>query len=271
MSDYYTNEEEQYKETQDVQRTGNGRVVRKRKKRRKKHYLLKLLIFLLFCAGTYVFLHSSLFEIETIRVSNTKYVTSDEIQTMAGVKKKMNLFDFRAGKAERTLESDPYIQKADVSRKLPATVTIEVEERMEVGVIQGKSRYLIVDKEGVVLRVSKQKPELVLLEGLTVTADVGPGGTLQVKEKAAYKRTLEVLGAIQRNNLNFETLDASKTIVEIHVRDKLFCRGKTKNLVIGMEEYKLQKVLNNLKKRGVKKGRISVGDNQYFSFNKKLK
>ena len=125
MADSAQEEEQQPEEKQ---------IARKKKRRKKKRYLLKLLILLALCVALYFFLHSPVFNTKSIKVSGSEHFTAEQIQEMANLKAGMNLFDFSAGKCEDRLEENPYIETAEVSRRLPSTVEITVKERKEAAV-----------------------------------------------------------------------------------------------------------------------------------------
>ncbi|MCB6992187.1 FtsQ-type POTRA domain-containing protein [bacterium 210820-DFI.6.37] len=247
------------------------RPVRKKKKRKKKRYLLKLVILIALCVGLYFFLHSSVFNIKTITTGESSRFTAEEIQDMAGLKKGMNLFEFRSGSCEDKLTENPYIKEASVKRKLPSGVEIQLTERQEAAVIQKDSEYVIIDASGTVLDIAEKAPKLTLLEGLTIT-EAEPGSGVTVKEDKVLQQELKILKEMTKADLYFKKIQLSGILVKAYVNDKLICSGKTTNLMKGMEEGNLKAVLYDLVvKRKIKKGVINIGDDQYYSFNKKGK
>lgn len=247
------------------------RPQRKRKKRKKKRYLLKLLILILLCVGLYFFLHSSVFNIKTITAGESDRFTAEEIQEMAGLKKGMNLFDFRCGTCEEKLEENPYIKEAQVKRKLPSKVEIELTERQEAAVIKMGKQYVVLDASGIVLEIAEKAPQFTLLSGLTVTA-AEPGNQVAVKEEKVYQQEMKVVKAMSKADLYFKKIELSGVLVKAYVNDKLVCSGKMANLMTGMEEGNLKAVLYDLVvKRKIKKGVVNIGDDQYYSVDKKVK
>ena len=224
--------------------SGGKKKPRKKKKRKKKRYLLKFLILLLLCVGIYFFLHSSIFTIKTIEVSKSSHFTSQQVQQMAGLKTGMNLFDYRAGKCEDKLAENPYIQSAKVKRSLPGTVKIELSERQELAVVAHGKKYVVIDGGGTVLQIVDKIPKLTLLEGLSVTSSE-EGEEIGIKEATAYKKSMDVLNTMQKTGLYFKKIDVSEVVVRAYVKDKLFCRGKPKNMISSMEEGKLISEMTN--------------------------
>ncbi|MCQ4637191.1 FtsQ-type POTRA domain-containing protein [Anaerovorax odorimutans] len=248
----------------------SGKKPPKKRKRKKKRYVLKVLLLILICVGLYFFLHSSVFNIKTINTSESSHFTAQQIQEMAGLKKGMNLFEFKGGKCEDKLEENPYVQEARVKRKLPGTVSIELTERKEMAILAKDSQFVVIDGEGIVLQVAQQAPQLTFLSGVTVT-EAKENEAVEVKEENVYKKAMRLLNEMEKADLYFKQIDASEVVVKAYLTDQLFCRGKARNLLSSMKEGNLQAVIFDLYKKGEKKGVINVGDDQYFSFNKKTK
>ena len=130
---------------------------------------------------------------------------------------------------------------------------------------------MIIDASGTVLDIAEKAPKLTLLEGLTVT-EAEPGNGVTVKEDKVLQQELKILKEMTKADLYFKKIQLSGILVKAYVNDKLICSGKTTNLMKGMEEGNLKAVLYDLVvKRKIKKGVINIGDDQYYSFNKKGK
>lgn len=243
---------------------------KKKRKRRKKHYLLKLLLLIAFCVALYFFLRSSVFDIKSIKVSESSHFTAEQVEEMAGIKAGMNLFEFRGGGCEDKLEENPFIKEAKIKRSLPGTVTIKLTERQEMAILEKDKQYVVIDGEGIVLQVVDQAPQLTLFSGVTVK-DVKENEPLTVNEENAYNKAMKILQAMEKGDLFFKRIDVSQVVVSAYVTDTLLCRGKANNLIKSIEAGNLQAVLYDLVKKNVKKGVVNVGDDQYFSFSKKIK
>ena len=256
------------------QETGTGETPddppRKKKKRKKKRYLLKLLILVAFCVALYCFLHSSVFHVKSIKVSGSTHFSAEQIQKTAGLKTGVNLFEFSAGDCEERLEENPYIREAQVRRKLPSSIEIEVKERQEAAVIQMDQEYAVIDEDGFVLQIAQKAPRLTLLQDITVT-DAREDRTIEVEETATFQQMLRLVKAMQKADLFFKKIVISANTVSAYATDKLWCTGTVSNLLIGMEEGNLKTVLYDLYKKKITKGIITIGDNQYYAFSKKIK
>ena len=89
------------------------------------------------------------------------------------------------------LLTDPYIKTAKVSRKLPDKVVIEVAEREEYASVPYGDSFVIIDREGLVLRQTEVAPALPLLMGMTLT-NMEPGTPLKVEETRIFSDTLRM-------------------------------------------------------------------------------
>lgn len=242
----------------------------RKKKRKKKRYFLKFLILAALCVGLYFFLHSGVFTVKTITVKGNQHFTAAQVQKLADLKTGINLFEFRAGKCEEKLEEDPYVAEADIKRKLPSGIEITVKERQEAAVVQIGKQYVLLDRNGIVLQIADKMPRLTLLSGFTV-ASASADEQIETKDTDAYKRVMEVLKTMEASDLFFKKIEISGREIKAYVTDNLFCVGEQQNLIKGMKEGNLQTVLYDLNKKKIKKGIVTIGDEQYYSFNPKIK
>jgi cell division protein FtsQ len=162
------------------------------------------------------------------------------------------------------LLADPYIKNVKLKRKLPAEVVIAVEERKEDVAVPYGDRYVIVDKEGMVLRTTDTEPALTLLLGLTIE-NMEPGTPLKVEENAALTDTLKLLAAVKKHELYFKKIDISKIMVKAYIYDQLMCEGTPEDIASNLDG--LQEVLYLQYKQGIERGVITMGSDRYISFS----
>lgn len=91
------------------------------------------------------------FAITTVVVEGGKHRTEAEIGARAGVAVGQNVFSTDLDAARARLLADPFIAAAEVSRRLPGTVTIRVEER-EAAAIVALSRLHLVARDGTIIK-----------------------------------------------------------------------------------------------------------------------
>jgi len=126
------------------------------------------LVFLL-VAG-FILVNSPLFEINNITVTGNCLLTDEEIRAASGLVPGSNIFRVRLGEAREQLEALPLVRQAELERRLPATVSIVIEERVPVALLNIGGNLWEVDVEAVPVRKKGTG-----WDGLPVITGVGVG------------------------------------------------------------------------------------------------
>ncbi|MDD3349436.1 MAG: FtsQ-type POTRA domain-containing protein [Eubacteriales bacterium] len=238
---------------------------KKKKKRRKKHYLLRLLLVILMGVGLYFFLTSEFFNVDKIVVENNKYFTAEQVIGLAEAKPGGNLFGQATEEMKDKLLADPYVKSVSVSRKLPNQLVITVTEREEYATVPYGKSFLVIDKEGMILRQTDTAPTLPLLVGLTLS-NIKIGTALRVEENSLLTGTLKLLEKMDENEIYFKKIEISAVVIRAYIYDSLLCEGTPENIMKNMDEIK--QVLYDLYKKGTERGVIKVyGDDKDCAFS----
>ncbi len=241
--------------------------VRKKKKRRKKHYFLRLIVLISACVGIYLFLNLPFFDLTATEVRNNDYYTKEQVISLTGAENGDNIFfDIKTQKIKHKLLQDPYIKNAKVSRKIPKTLVVEIEEREEKAAVKYGSSYIILDPDGLVLRQSDVEPKVTILEGLTLKT-IEPGKALDVEENYEFSDTLGLINSMSASEVYFKKIDISGVRVKAYIYDKLVCIGTPDSIVENLENGGLQQVLYELYSQGVERGTITVGADGSCAFS----
>lgn len=236
----------------------------KKKRRRKKRYLLKFVLLLAFGTGIYYFISSSLFDIQKITVENNSYYTGQQVISIAEAGMGGNLFKTSTTDMKDKLLKDPYIKNAVISRKLPDELIITVEERQEAACVPYGDRFIIIDKEGMILRMTDVAPALTLFTGMTLT-NIETGTPLQAEENSMLSGTLRLLAGMEENELFFKRIEFSGIVIRAYIYDNLLCEGSPENILKSMDD--LKDVLYDLYVQGIERGVIRVAGDGYISFS----
>jgi len=239
---------------------------RKKKKRKKKNWLLRIIVVIIIGIALYFSLSSALFDVNKIEVKNNNYYTAEQIIQMSGAKIGVNLFEAETRNMKEKLLKNSYMKNVSVNRTLPSTITITVEERKEATVIPYGEKYIILDENGLVLRHSDIEPKLTLLLGMTIK-EMTPGKALLVEENSVLTDTLFMLQSMEKNDMYFKKIDITNIIIKAYIYDNLICEGTPENILKNMENGNLQTVLQDLFNKGVERGIIKVGSDNYCSFS----
>lgn len=239
--------------------------VKKKKKRRKKHYFLRLCVFIGLCAAAVMFLRSDFFTLRDFDVTGNQYYTPAQIVEKSGLTTGGNLlFDVSKRPAKQALLEDPYIKTVDIKRSLPGTLQINIVERVEYAAVPYGGQYVLIDREGTVLRVTDQEPTLPVLGGMTLI-ETTPGAALQVEQTYLLTDTLELLSIVDKNDIYFKRIDFSTVVIRAYIYDNMYCEGTPSNITNNMGS--LQKLLQELYQQGITRGVIKVGSDNYLSFS----
>lgn len=131
-------------------------------------------VIVVFAAGALFGSRTSLLDARRIEVSGAGHVHRADLVAIAGVSKDTNVLWFDDGAAERRLEAQPWIARADVSSSFPLTIEIAVTERTPVAVIAGGTGSLI-SGDGTVLGDWPRAEKLPTIElGIVTTAEGRP-------------------------------------------------------------------------------------------------
>ena len=260
----YTGEElsgyEDYAPEQTVQKPS-----KKKKKRRRKHYFLRFCIFFALVFGLYYFLNSDFFAVRKFEVSGNQYYTPAQIIEMSGLQSGVNMFfETKTRPARNALLEDPYIRLAEIKRKPKDTIQIVIEERKEYAAVPYGEQFVLIDREGTVLRVADEEPALPILGNMTIT-EMTPGKALQVEQAYLLTDTLSLLNLVEENDIYFKRIDFSTVIIRAYIYDDLYCEGAPANIRDNMAS--IQKLLQELYKEEITRGVIRVGTDNYLSYS----
>lgn len=242
-------------------------VDRTKKKRKKKNYLLRFLIIVLVIGGSIAFSFSDFFLIENVTVDGNHYYSDEEVMRMAGADKGIHLlWDVDKSEYEEALLESPYFVEVKAKRKLAKTLHFDVVERGQIAAVVYGEDYIVIDKEGTILRKTDVDPKLTLLTGLTVSK-LSTGSSLEAEEEVILETTLKMLDTMEDGDIFFKKIDVSKVIIKAYIYDTLIVKGTPKQMTKAIESGDLQKVVNNLLKNDTTRGTISLGNQNYMSFS----
>lgn len=245
--------------------------IRKRQKRRSRPSPLKIALgIIILSAAIMVFMSTGVFTIDSIQVEGNDYFTDEEIINMAHASTGKNLF-YHSGSREIVdyLEESPYIEEAKVSKKVPGTLVITVKEREQLAAIVYNKEYLIIDSEGLLLRRSETKPKITILTGIKVKK-IQLGEKIQVEDSDKLKDALQILQAMKEGDLYFKKIEMKDKTIRAYVYDALICKGDADTITDAIQKERLQKVLETLFKKGIKRGTVTLTKKGYASFEPKV-
>ena len=167
------------------QRSGGGRNIphgagqraaQRRRRKRRRAILFYIATFLMVVVGAVTLSLTVLFKIDTIQVAGGSRYPAQQIVQTCGIQRGENLFLAKTKEARAAIEKKlPYVKTAKVSRRLPATIVIQIEDDVASGAIAYEDKYALIGSHEKVLEFADALPEgITLVKGLELAkAQVG--------------------------------------------------------------------------------------------------
>ena len=134
----------------------------------KKHFQIQPMIIVILVIGVIlIVLNSPLFKVKTIKVINNSELSTEKIIEISGLTEGMNLFRIHKLSRIKSLESNPYILDAKISRKLPSELIITVKERVPTYLLQFADSYVYINNQGYILEISSKPRDIPTIVGFT--------------------------------------------------------------------------------------------------------
>jgi cell division protein FtsQ len=153
------------------------------KKRRRKRMMFRLILMLsLVSFGTAFMVKSDFFNIKKVNVDGNNILTDDIIIKASTINIGENIYKIKKSDVLNNIESLSYVKSANIKRKLPDTININIEERKRVVQLKMLSNYMLIDNEGYVLEVSDTRvDELPCFVGFNIE-NLEPGNKISNDE-----------------------------------------------------------------------------------------
>ena len=241
-----------------VEKIKQRRMEAAAKERRHQRRVFTVLTIIILLLIAMVLSFTPIFTVDSIEVSGNSHYTAEEIISMGhAVPGKNLIYHSDKSSIESYLEQNPYIKTANVKRKLPSTLVIEVEERTEMMALPYDDDYLILDEDGILLRKNRSQPKLTLIEG-NVINKIKLGETLGTKDSSLMDKSTKIIQTMNDCDLYYVKVDMSDIAeVRAYVYDTLIVRMDYNSLIENMENGKLHRVLDELFSQNIKRGTIT--------------
>lgn len=185
-------------------RTSSPRTASERARRRHRRLIVFYLFtfFMVILAAVALSL-TVLFRIDTIEVSgNTRY-SSEQVISASGIRSGENLFLADTKHAGAAIAKKlPYIGAAQVSRRLPAKIVIEVKETAASGAVAYNGGYVLIGDNGKALEQTAAVPNnCPVILGLELSS-AQPGQQVTYKSDVTQRLFETLTQALQKNGMD---------------------------------------------------------------------
>ncbi|MFR5876624.1 MAG: cell division protein FtsQ/DivIB [Eubacterium sp.] len=181
------------------------------KKRKNKNKFRKLIYIILVLIGIAAVLSilslTVLFKIDTITIKGNNIYSTKEISAVIPIEKEKNLFLADTdGAAQKLEENLPYIYNAEIKRKFPSTIVVNITETKTVYSIKNKDKtYTLLDDNFKVLEVSAaEKPSDSIEIKKLALESAQAGMTAEVSNEQTKKDLLILTSAVKSLKLEDE-------------------------------------------------------------------
>jgi cell division protein FtsQ len=117
--------------------------------------------------------HSAVFRVHALSVTGDHHLSKGEVLRLAGVDDHTNVLWLSTDRVEDRLTRSPWIREAHVSRSLPTSVSIVIEERRAVAEVRSGDRRYFVSGDGMVLGPARSATSLPVIDVRGASVVVG--------------------------------------------------------------------------------------------------
>ncbi|MDO4944713.1 MAG: FtsQ-type POTRA domain-containing protein [Ruminococcus sp.] len=143
-----------------------------------------------------------LFRINNIKVEGVTLYREDQIISVGGVEKQMNLVRTDTSKiVDRLLDNLVYIDDVKVTKKYPSTVVISCTEAVKAADIEYKDAYYVLSSSGRILEAKNPKPtgDIPVVSGFDLKS-LKPGEELASEDGFKADILIELLSELSEQN-----------------------------------------------------------------------
>lgn len=205
------------------------------KKKKKRLKILKWTsLFVLLTGAVTLFLLSDIFNIKEIKAINNNKITAQEIKELSTLQENENMFKFLEMSVVEKIKQNPYIESANIRRKLNGTVEIEVTERVTTYMLLTENQYAYINNQGYILEISETKLELPTITGY-VTENLEPGNRLIEEDLEKLNTVIQIVKTAKEKELdskitNINIEDENDFLITMESESKLIHFGDSSNI-----------------------------------------
>ena len=161
-----------------------------------------------------------IFEVKEITISGYKILDKKDYQEIVDQFDIRSIHDVKMKKIAETIEANPFVKAARVSRRFPNQITINIVERKPLAILNMDS-FLMLDGEAVVLpdHEYSQNALVPILSGFNTALDLYPEGeqtySIKVKEAVSILNKLASEYSTLYENISELTLNSHEEYVII--------------------------------------------------------
>lgn len=205
------------------------------KKKKKRLKVLKWTsLFVLLTGAIALVLLSDIFNIKEIKIINNNKITAQEIKELSTLKENENMFKFLEMSVVQKIKQNPYIESANIRRKLNGTIEIEVTERVTTYMLEMENQYAYINNQGYILEISETKLEVPTITGY-ITENPEPGNRLIEEDLEKLNTVIQIVKTAKEKELdnkitNINIENQNNFLITMESESKLIHFGDSGNI-----------------------------------------
>ncbi len=233
---------------------------------KKKILLFFLTFFAVASLAFYAAVKFGYFNVKSINVNGLIKLKAENVIGFSGIEKGQNIITVKKSKMRESLLKHPYIKDVYIEKDLPDSMDINIIERMEFFCVPYMGSYVIIDEEGMALRVENDITNLdrPILTGIDLDG-FKIGKKIYMKDEDVLQRLLNLLNACLGSdileNISEINIDEESRIRLYTYRGIVVLVGEGENL--GYKIPILKEILTDLYKKNINYGIIDMKHNGY--------
>lgn len=187
----------------------------------------KVILFLLIVIAVCLFLLSPIFNLKNVNIIGNSVVSSEEILASSGLVNDNSIFKINKASIIKKIKKNPYIESANIKRKIPSTINIEVVERETRFMLEFANAYVYINSQGYMLEIAQEKVEVPLITGFTTELEeIVPGNRLCTEDLKRLQIVIEIMEVAKANEIanlvtKVDISDTSDYIIEFASEGKI--------------------------------------------------
>jgi len=177
-----------------------------------------VVLFLMLVFSSIFMLNTELFRVKFVEITGTKRVSASDVDRMAGIDMRKNIFMVNAKDVAESLLQNPLIKKVSVKRIVPSKIKIIVYERQPFAYFKIGQRFFVIDDERYVLQIDKSPVDKSLK---TISSD--SAAAVDVGRKIEFPRedimARFVRSAEQKLGKNFDSVRFNRDGITIILKN----------------------------------------------------
>lgn len=191
----------QSKALKNKKRTNTDQYGRRKRRLNPMRYIYYVVLFGVAAAvAIYILSTTVLFNVENFEVISDSQYTEEQVIEACGVANGENMIKLDKSAAEsRLIENLPYIDKAEVSVKLPNTLSITITQASAAANVRNGDRYYLVSENGRIMdaELAKPNPKYVVVEGFGAEYAVS-GDFLAAANEGSRNNIAKLLNTVKK-------------------------------------------------------------------------